>query len=248
MLDKFMRVPSVRAWRSNKWIDFAVVAAAATSHGYDAVRRHRAKPALFVSHMVPSLKTYPNQAVARGWAGLTVHYGPRGARGSGPLGYKDGGALVAFSYRTPNNTPLLLHEKSKGWAPLFEGPISDDMAPAFGLQPMGPRVAAAVEASGDPLADDLLAEEARTILVLRAIRGRWRPGQEVAFAERTGLGVPEVLDAKGHAETRGLLTAEGRLTDAGQRLVHSGLKKERRTPEISTRPEPYYPQALRAPR
>ncbi len=86
------------------------------------------------------------------------------------------------------------------------------------------------------------------ILVLRAIRGRWLRGQEVGFAEGTGLTVPEILEAKDKAQKIGLLTPEGRLTDDGQKLARAGFVRERRRPDIPTRPEPYYPQALRAPR
>jgi hypothetical protein len=248
MLDKFLRVPSVRSWLSNRWINFAVVAAAATSDGMAQVSRHRSKPTLYVCHVVPSLATFADQATARAWKRLTLIYGPRSGRGAGPQGYQDGGALVAFSYRTPNNTPLLLHERDNGWSPLFQGPPSDDMRPAFGLPPLGVRVSLAATATGQGLAADLSAEEGRVILVLRAIRGRWLPKQEVGFAERTGLTVPEVLGAKARAQALGLLTAEGRLTDDGQKLVRAGSKTERRRPDIPTRTEPYYPLVLRAPR
>ncbi len=248
MLDKFMRVPTVRSWRSNRWIEFAVVAAAATTHGVATVQGHRSKAKVHTSHLAASLTTYPDRAAVRAWKALTLNYGPRSARGSNPLGYKDLGALIAFSYRAPNNLPLLLHEGNRAWKPLFRGPISNDMAPAFGLQsPMCRTVSAAV-ALGQDLADDLVLKERQLILVLRALRGRWHSGQEVEFAERTGLSVPEILDARAYALNRGLLTSEGRLTDAGQALVHAGISKVSRAPEIPNRTQPYYPKALRAPR
>jgi hypothetical protein len=248
MLEKFMRVPSIRSWRSNHWIEFAVAAAAATAHGVAAVQGHRSKAKVYTNYLAASLKTYPDQAAAQAWKTLALNYGPRHARGSNPLGYKDLGALIAFSYRAPNNLPLLFHEGNRAWKPLFRGPISTDMAPAFGLQSPTRRTALAAAALSQDLPDDLVLKERQVLLVLLALRGRWRSGQEIEFAERTGLGVPEILDARAYALKRGLLTSEGRLTDAGQALVHAGTSKISRVPEIPTRTQPYYPKALRAPR
>ena len=247
MLDKFVNVPSVRAWKSNGWLGFAVVAAAGTKVGIRSVEAHRVAPSVLVSHVVPTLDGYPDWSAVAEWRSLIARYGPRMARGSGPEGFGSGGALVAFSHRTPNNTPLLLHQGATGWLPLFQGPPSDDMRPAFGLAPMGPRVRHAAAAAAVPLAEDLSPEEGRMVIVLRTLRGRWRHGQEVEFAERTGLTVLEILDAKEQAVAAGLLTSEGRLTDGGQRLAHTGADARRR-PDIPTRSEMYYPQVLRAPR
>jgi hypothetical protein len=248
MLDKFLAVPSVRAWRSNRWIEFAVVAAAGTRHGIQSVLQHRAKPTVLVTHVVTSLATFPERTLAEAWRRLTRHYGPLEARGAGPEGYQDGGALVAFSYRTPNNTPLLLHQGDRSWRPLFQGPPDDDVRLAFGLPPLKERAEAAAEATGYELAPDLSAEEQRMIVVLRSIRGRWRLGQDIAIAERTGLTVPDVAQAKDLAEAAGLLTTRGRLTDDGQRLVRAGTTIEESRPAIPTRTEPYYPMVLRTPR
>jgi len=248
MLDKFLAVPSVRAWRSNKWIEFAVVAAAGTRAGIQSVRQHRAKPTVLVTHVVASLATSPDRGLAETWRRLTHRYGPPQARGAGPEGYKDGGALVAFSYRTPNNTPLLLHKGDRSWRPLFQGPPDDDLRLAFGLPPLKERAEAAAEATGHELAPDLSAEEQRMIVVLRSIRGRWRLGQEIGIAERTGLTVPDVVQSKNLAEAAGLLTTTGHLTDDGQRLVRAGTTMEENRPDIPTRMEPYYPLALRTPR
>jgi len=248
MIDKFLKAPSVRAWISNGWIDFAVVACAGTANGIRKVESHQISPSVLVSHVVPTFySTHDMQAVDE-WRSLTSRYGPREARGAGPEGYGDGGALVAFSYRTPNNTPLLMHQEAHGWMPLFRGSPAEDMRAAFGLAPMLNRVRRAAAATAVDLAEDLTAKEGRIIVILRAVRGRWRPGQEIAFAEQTGLTVPEILDAKERARAGGLLTEQGRLTDDGQKLIRAGVTKERRRPDIPTRIEMYYPQTLRAPR
>lgn len=247
LLGKFLAVPSVRAWRSNRWIKFAVVAAAGTRAGIQAVRQHLANPAVSVTHVVPSLATFPNRSQVEAWRRLMLRYGPLQARGSGPEGYKDGGALVAFSYRTPNNTPPILHQGDRSWTPLFQGPPDDDMRPAFGLASLGERTTAAAAADRQ-FATGLTAEVMRMLLVLRSIRGRWRPGQDIEIAERTGLTVPDVAQAREKAEATGLLLVAGRLTDDGQRLVRDASVIWEKRPDIPTRPEPYYPLSLRTPR
>lgn len=248
MLDKFLAVPSVRAWRSNHWVEFAIVAAAGTRAGIQAVRQHRVRPTVLVTHIAATLATFQNRKLAGAWRRLAQRYGPRAARGSGPEGYRDGGSLIVFSYRTPNNTPLLLHKGSRSWRPLFQGPPDDDMRPAFGLPPLAERAAAAAASIGQPVAADLSAEERRMVVVLRSIRGRWHHGEDIAIAERTGLTVPDVKQAKELAATAGLLTANGRLTDDGQRLARAGGTTKERRPDIPTRTETYYPIKLRTPR
>lgn len=248
MLDKFCRIPSVRAWRSNGWVAFAVVAAAGTRAGMEAVRTHRSGPEVQVGRIIPTISRFPDLKAAEDWMRLCSRYGPRGGRGSGPLGYGDQGALVAFSYRTPNNAPLLLHQASRCWRPLFQGPADEGTRTAFGAPRPAARIDAAASAAAVPLSADLTPEEGRMALVLRAVRGRMWPGQEVELAERTGLAVPEILDARGKAHAAGFLNAQGRLTDSGHRFADAATTAERRRPSVPTRTEMYYPQALRVPR
>jgi hypothetical protein len=247
MLDKFMRVPSVRAWRSAKMIEFAVVAAATTAGGKAAVEAHRTRPTVHAGHIAPTLQTYRNQGLAAQWDLLARTYGPRKYRGAGPLGFLGLGALIAFAYRAPNNLPLFLHAGNRAWRPLFQGAISEDMAAAFGLQSAEFRTATASEVLGQSLAPQVTASEGQLALVLSVLRGPWRHGQEIEFAERTGLTVPEVLDARAYALVHGLVTSQGRLTDAGQAHIRS-LTATSSAPVIPTNPEPYYPKALRVPR
>lgn len=246
ILDKLSDVPTVRSWASNHWIKFSIVAAAGTSQGIENVRSHRTKPSTHVTHVVPTLFAYHDQSVVADWIQLTNTYGPKWARGAGPAGYKDGGALVAFSYRTPNNTPLLLHVKDAGYKPLFEGAPSDDMRPAFGLPPLAVRVRIASGRMKTALAEDLSSSEGRIVVLLRAIRGKWREHAEVELAERTGLSTPEILEAKARAQENGLLSLSGRLSDEGHKLIRAGLIIERRRPDIPTNASPYYPSTLRA--
>lgn len=247
MIDKFLNVPSVQAWRSKKWIEFSVVAAASTISGIKNIEEHKSKPEIFVSHIAPSISTYHNLELAERWKDLIRRYGPRSGRGSGSLGYKDGGALIAFSYRFPNNAPLIFHESTPKWQPLFTGGISPDMAPAFGIKTENSRAVDALNLDVMNLPSDIIGSDARMIVILKAIRGRWRKGQEVALAEKSGLSVPEILDSYSDGKERGFLTEEGRLTDRAHQFMRSSLKLKRSARTLPINEKPYYPQALRVP-
>lgn len=247
MLDKFMRVPTVRAWHSLGLVKFAVVTAAATTHGKAVVESRRMRPAVLATHIPSSLKSYKDLDLASAWEDLARRYGPTVSRGAGPLGFKDLGALIAFSYRAPNNLPLLLHASGGVIRPLFQGAVTDDLGPAFGLRSAEQRIHDASESLGHALNPLATADENQLALFLSALRGRWREGQEIEIAERLGLIVPEVEKARAYALRHGLITSRGYLTDAGQSLI-STLTARRHPPVISTEAKPYYPKALRVPR
>lgn len=246
MLDKFMEVASVRAWRSNDWIEFAVVAAAGTATGITTVEAHRTRPTVKVITPAPTLATYRDQAKAEAWRYLIHNYGPSYDRGGGRFGFQDGGALIAFNYRAPNNTPLIFHSHRGGWTPLLPGPASSDVRAAFGLAPLPDRLAA----SGNALApeSDLLTGETKLKRILESVQGQWRDTLVVGFAERTNLTVPEVLDTVAEARKIGLLDHKGRLTDLGHTFLGDAERLVKRDKTVPTRELPYYPRSLRVPR
>ncbi|MEZ6029315.1 MAG: hypothetical protein R3C46_06145 [Hyphomonadaceae bacterium] len=136
MLDKFWNVPTVKSWVSGKRVSFAVVAAVGTQSGIDQVKRHRLSPAVHVDRIAPTIFTFSKKMKAR-WSDLIKSEGPE-ERGDDPFGYNGSGALVAFSYRIPNNTPLFLRV-SRGraknrWRALYEGHAPEDLRAAFGLK------------------------------------------------------------------------------------------------------------------
>jgi hypothetical protein len=247
MLEKFWRVASVRAWWSLGWIEFGVVTAAGTAVGIDIVRRHRSSPRVLVRHIAPTVNS-AEPTLANRWQWLIENYGPTTGRGATAQGFGNIGALIAFSYRLPNNAPAMIHASGGGWRALFEGPVPHDAEAAFAPLTPEERIANAAEGAGVALATGITIDDAHTVLMLGAIRGRWRQGAEVELAERTGLSEPEVRRAKLRAERQGLLDPRGRLTDGGHSAVEAGLKSERKRPDIPTNVEPYYPWSLRVPR
>jgi hypothetical protein len=248
MLDAFWAVPSVRSWVSRKWIDFKVIAAAATVAGVANVKHHRLRPQVLFQHVAPTIGSYPDLRQGGEWLKLIEHYGPDAGRGASRYGFGGDAALVAFNYRLPNNTPALLHRTHGGWRALYDGAAPDDLRPAFGLRARREVIGQAAEELGVVISPDLTPEDAALVLILSLLRGRWRAGTEVALAERTGMAVPDVEDVLARALKGGLVNGSGRLTDAGQALLAAGRRSERKRPVVATNPEPYYPLALRTPR
>lgn len=247
ILDALWAVPTVKSWRSRGLVDFHIVAAAGTAAGMTNVRRHRLRPDVMTEHIAPSL-TGSGWRQEGDWYNLVKTYGPATGRGATRWGFGNSGALIAFNYRLPNNTPALIHRSENGWRALYEGAAPSDLRWAFGLRSDEEAVTAAAAATGVALAPALSPADATTVLLLSLMRGRWRRGKEVALAERTGLPTPTVMEALRRAVRDGLLRPDGRLTDVGHAMLAAGRRAERGRPTIPTEAEPYYPQQLRAPR
>ncbi|WP_434056899.1 phosphoribosyltransferase-like protein [Bradyrhizobium tunisiense] len=248
MLDAFWAVPSVRSWVSRKWINFKVIAAAATAAGVAKVKRHRLGPEVLFQHAAPTISSHPDFVQADEWSALIERYGPDAGRGASRYGFGGDAALVAFNYRLPNNTPALVHRTHEGWRALYDGAAPDDLRPAFGVRAPSEVIGQAAQMTGVAISDDLSPEAAATILVLSLLRGRWHAKSQVALAERTGMAVPDIMDILARALKGGLVNGSGRLTDSGQALLAAGRRSERKRPVVATDSQPYYPLALRTSR
>lgn len=250
MLDKFQNVPSVRSWVSLGLIKFIVASAAGTSEGIHHVRGHRLKSELSVKHVAPTIDTFFDESdeLIEQWEELIERYGPSNAEDQDRAGFGQIGALIAFSYGIPNNTPLILHASGNGWNALFDGPAPQDLRAAFGLEDPERQVQNAATAIGLTLTPNLSVEDAKVVIFLSSVRGRWRAKAETSLAEMTGLTVPEVILARDRATQSGFLGEDGRLTDAGHASLKAGSRAERHRPHIPSSVEPYYPKSLRVPR
>ncbi len=248
MLDKFYRVPSVKSWISGNHINFVVVAAAATHSGASAVRQHRLKPDVIYTHAVPTIAGHRNFNRASQWYDLIARYGPATGRGSGRSGFGAAPALVAFSYRIPNNTPAIIHNSDSNWNALYIGAAPSDLNPVFGMRSLESIITEAAENNGVNIDKILSAQDASEVLILSLLRGRWRRGTEVTLSERTGISIPDVIDILKTALNRGLIDEKGRLTDAGQALLGAARRERRERPLVKTNSTLYIPGALRTPR
>jgi hypothetical protein len=250
MLDKFWKVPSVKSWFSGKWIEFIVVAAAGTEAGIANVQSHRLRPIVIAEHVVPTIETWKDQTLAHQWRRLITNYGPNSGRGGVPRGGFGGNtALVALSSRIPNNTPAILHQSDGSeWHALYEGPAPADLRPYFQMLDETDQAKSAAEAIGVDLAKDLNARDAKLVVVLSLPPSLLRRQDIVAIAATTTMSRSEIERIIKRAVEGGLLTSEGRLTEAGQELLKANRRGDRRTTPIATNTEPYYPQTLRIPR
>lgn len=250
MLDKFWRVPSVKSWVSGKWIEFIVVAAAGTLEGIATVRSHRLRPTVIAEHVVPTIGAWKDQTLAEEWLRLIANYGPRHGRG-GVIrsGYANSGALVALSSRIPNNTPAIVHQSyGNNWRALYEGPAPADLRLAFRMLYPEEQAKAAADAIGVEIAKDLDAQDSELVVVLSAPAQLLRRKDITGIAAITTLPRSAVERIVERALSGGLLTAAGRLTEAGQQILKANRRGDRRRPTIATNTEPYYPQNLRVPR
>tara|TARA_R110002020_G_scaffold25225_9_gene82136 strand:- start:615 stop:1817 length:1203 start_codon:yes stop_codon:yes gene_type:complete len=248
MLDKFWAVPTVRAWKSRGLIRFRVLAAAATLTALGKVRRHRLQPQVDAEWIAPTVTSCADFKTRFAWKRLIVENGPTEGRGTGRYGFGDEGALIAFNYRLPNNTPAMIHQgDANGWRPLYVGSAPAELRGLFGVRSLDQAILSAADANGVQFGEELTEEDRQAILVMSMLRGRWHRGAEVALASRTALPVPTVLDILTRVLRAALITRSGRLTDKGYKFMESGRAGERKTPIIATSPFPYYPEILRIP-
>jgi hypothetical protein len=85
------------------------------------------------------------------------------------------------------------------------------------------------------------------VVVLSAPRPLLRRMDVHSIASVTTLSRSEVGRILNKALAEGLMTEQGRLTDAGQGFISASRRDERHRPTVATRAEPYYPLGLRIP-
>jgi hypothetical protein len=248
MLDKFWAVPTIRSWVSRRLVKFRVVAAGATNSGLTKARSHRLRPEVISEWIAPVANWSTSPSWYFHWRRLMDGYGPLAGRGSGRYGFGDEAALIAFSYRIPNNTPAIIHQSEGSWRALYNGPIPSTLYTLFGVRSMSQIIEDAATDNGIDLPASLTEEERKMVVVLSLLRGRWHRGSETALAARSGMAIPSLMDMLRQALAKDLVTNTGRLTDKGYAFLEAGGVRERNTPIIATEQEPYYPEALRVPR
>lgn len=248
MLNKFWAVPSVRSWVSRHFLRFRVIAAAATNLGCSKVRAHRLRPEVVSEWIAPVADWKSSPSFHCEWRALMNKYGPPSGRGTGRYGFGDEAALIAFSYRIPNNTPAIIHQSEGAWRALYDGPIPSSLNGLFGVRTISQIVNDAAFGSGINLPPSLTDEERLMVVILSLLKGRWHSGSQSALAARSGMAIPRLMDILRRALAKGLITTSGRLTDGGYAFLKAGGVTERKKPVIATSQQIYYPEVLRVPR
>ena len=255
-LSLLWNVRSIRSWRSYHKVKIWVLAYTGTQEGCRLIRAHRALPAVELVAECPTIRDAFNDAVRPVIVDLCQRYSPAKKE---PFGYKDVGALVAFSHGCSNDVPAVFHKGStsiqRPWQALFPKRVAQDVVVDESRpDPME----LALDALGFSTIKRSLAylrscrEQQRVVVLLCAIRRGRHHLKSMAFV--TGLHLDDLVQAEMHATAQGLLTADRRVTEAGFALVkklNTPIKTTSSTQRrrlSTTRQQRYYPTSLRAPR
>ena len=247
MLEAFRAVATLRSWRSYKLLQFNVVAYSGTEVGLEAVHSSRLKPLVSIVIGCPTLfNTFTGTQLSRV---LTIcHQYPRGHRH--PVGFMNGGALIAFAHGMPNNAPPILHSRTKGWTPLFRGRSTAGTGLDF---PSDARETAAERANRLLRISNAYAYLSNaagnrwitTMMVLAAIDAGART--PTTASARSGLSLSRVEEILGYTRIARWTTGRNALTTLGRQELGRLRRRRRRTPVLPKPGTPfYYPTQLRA--
>lgn len=252
-LEAMWQLHSFKSWKSLGLMDLGVVAYSGTAAGVKVVSGHSSKPHVYLCRGCPSIHELPNPTRDT-LASLCHRYGPRSTNADRtPLGYGNGGALIAFDHGMPNNAPLLLHQKRTRWRPLFPSRSAALLSSARKVAKRQEEVERALlrlrekRLSLAPRLAGIPPNEQNRVLVLTALKRR--PRNLLALSSRTGLSVAEVEILLAEAVTSGLLDAQLKLTAAAYNaLSYLRTTDSPKLPLPKLNLTPYCPVSLRAPR
>ena len=252
-LDAAWRVRSVRSWwsrRSRTGLCFEVIAFAALPSGIAKVERHPCRPYVTACLIAPTIRSTFLPGEAKLLEALCHRY-PVGA--PNPLGYGDGGALIAFAHSMPNNAPAVFWSQVNGWRPLFPARTTTGTTTPFeaGVD------ATSVEerlllVSGLASHDDGAVHISGGVqisiemIVLSALRRA--PRNTEAISGRLGLGRAKVDAALAELRALKWISTSNQITERGRivlKRIHDAGEPKLLPP---SEPGPYYPKSLRAPR
>ncbi|EIW90162.1 hypothetical protein AGRI_02388 [Alishewanella agri BL06] len=260
-LDAFWKVKSIRSWNSLKAVKFHVVAYSATQIGSETVRRHKAKPEIYIGEPCPTIWTvFSDIKERKSIIDLCNKYAPnKETINDGffsrpkydPLGYRGIGALMSFSYGVPNNVPEILFRASPKWQPIFKSRVID-----YSITPLLERNSqldiekALIKLRENNIQTFIkkndLPDHSPRLIVFLAAANRYRFWNEIS--EQTGLTVSEIHELHQEAISNKFINEKYILTDFGKqqldfmRTQHGALAKQL----DNNVPIYYVPKQLRA--
>ncbi len=248
-LDSAWKVPTLASWASYKLLSFEVISYSATQAGSAAVQQHPTRPTVRTVRGCPTIDLLANP-LRDALKAICEDYCPTSPKkAKTPLGYGGTGALMVFAHGAPNNTPLLLHERSRSWEPLFPARTVLSNIPAVDAEEELDETLVALREQQLKHARRLKAlqpRERQTFLVLAALKRK--PRTVEAVSARTGLTISEVELAVARAGRAGFLGDDLRLTDrayAEFKYLRRTWKQEPVVPESDD--SFYFPTQLRLP-
>lgn len=247
----FMASKTIKSWKSYGLVKFHVAVFAATPHAREVLKFTFGNQNV---HVVQSCPTFSSQH----WtpdelAEIRSLCAPHNEKGA-PFGFRETGALLAFTHTAPNNLPAVLWKQVPQWHSFFEGKaVPSDILPLFGRPRREFRIQQALLAMGQKtlstgswrkFAGEMIGE---TVLVLAAIASRKRTIGEIAAASAlTEQDVSHLIDL---CRRWGLISPNSlHITDTGlaelrhARSLRSSPPKQK---ELPMPPTPYYPTQLR---
>jgi hypothetical protein len=247
MLEAFRAVATLRSWRSYRLIKFNVVAYSGTEEGLRFVRSSRLKPQVSTVTGCPTLwNTFPG-ARLRSMITLCRRH-PRGHRL--PIGFSNGGALIAFAHGMPNNAPPILHSRTRGWTPLFQKRSTAGAEMSFPTDDMETIADRATRLLQIRNANEYLADPAgkrwiTTLMVLAALKAR--PRSALDASAQSGLPLSKVEEILGYTRVARWTSKHNSLTSLGLRELARLRRRRRGAPVLPKAGSPfYYPTQLRA--
>jgi hypothetical protein len=237
------------------------VAYSATQIGSETVRRHKAKPEIYIGEPCPTIWTvFSNIKERKSIIDLCNQYAPNKTRISDgffprpkyhPLGYGGVGALISFSYGVPNNVPEILFRSSRKWHPIFKSRVIDSsITPLLESNSQLDIEKALVKLRENKIQsfikENALPVNSTRLIVFLAGANRFRFWDQIS--EQTGLTLSEINELYQEATLNKFVNENYILTDFGKqqldfmRTKHGALAKQL----DNNVPIYYVPKQLRA--
>lgn len=230
-----LRHKTLRSWSSFHWIEFHVVAYAATNRAARLLRRRFGEDHVHLVRACPTFAGagWTNEQLAEVEDLCIARAGRQNKRRA--LGFRDSRALIAFEHTAPNNLPYILWKVGEQWQSLFEGKgVPTDLLRLYTIRPGPPQ---------EPVAGSAGAKRLGKVVDLLGRRVR----QAGEIAEIADLSFEEVARLLALVKQLGLADAGLRLTDLG-RVELNRWRAAHAIRELPNRSGPYYPRQLRAER
>jgi hypothetical protein len=250
-LDAAWRVASIKSWVSGGFLSFEVACYSGLPEGIARVRAHPSAPQVFQVAGCPTvgdLDRYSNSA----FSALIARNGPKDSETKIPrLGYRNGGALIAFAHGIPNNAPRFLFKKGRRWKPLFAGQVAR-MHEVATLASRQERLSVSLRS----LRENKLARNAAVrdqnpndyLMALILVSLKRKPRRIDVVSARTGLSVAECASIIERITKVGWLDANLRLTPKAFLELDYLRAAPRRKLSLTFPKRPaYVPTQLRAP-
>ena len=241
------RHPTIRSWRSFGLLHTVVVAYAATMEGKRFVETTGQVDELRIVRVVPAM----GDGAEGEWGGLASLcrlYARRGRLRRPPLGFGGSGGLFATSFSVPNNLPAVLIERSTKWEPFFSGrSVPDALAREIQAHEPERDMSEELAGAGQRKLAARLREgrlDRRWHLFLAVLPLAARPDDELSLA--LGASLAQIRQVRALLEASHLIQTNGRLTQAGLRVLSRHRRKPRVvTADLAGEDSPYYPRLKR---